>query len=145
MRRTPHPSGDATVNNFGTLERLAQIHRAAAFLREAFGEQGSLREAAESAMTGTHNPILSAGDDDTTRAYLFRARRNRSTYAVTRDPLGSNLPPAEADSWVLDREFALGVREAMPIHVAPEVVLRGLLADGYFVWSEGSNPAGTSQ
>lgn len=96
-------------------------------------------------MSDTHNPILSSGGDDVTRAYLFRARSDPSTYAVTREPLGSNLPPAETGGWVLDREFALGIREAMPIHVAPEAVLRGLLARGYFVWSEGSNPMGTSQ
>ena len=97
-------------------------------------------------MTDTHNPILSSGDDDTTRAYLFRAGGDPSIHAVTRDALGSNLPDHDAaGGWILDREFALGVREVMPIKVAPEPVLRGLAADGYFVWCDGSNPVGTSQ
>jgi hypothetical protein len=47
--------------------------------------------------------------------------------------------------WEFDKEFALGVREAMPVHIAPEPVLRGLEADGFFVWRDGSNPKGTSQ
>lgn len=97
-------------------------------------------------MTDTHNPILSSGDNDATRAYLFHAPDDPQTHAVTRDSLGANLPPLKSDKdWVFDREFALGVREMMPINVAPEPVLRGLLADGYFVWCERSNPVGTSQ
>jgi hypothetical protein len=97
-------------------------------------------------MTDTHNSILSSGDNDATRAYLFQASDNPSIYAVTRDALGSNLPDQDSGGgWILDREFALGVREVMPIKVAPEPILRGLTADGYFVWCEGSNPVGTSQ
>lgn len=97
-------------------------------------------------MTDNHNPILSSGDDDTTRAYLFKTVSNPSTFAVTRDRIGSNLPAQDTGGgWIFDREFALGVREVMPIKVAPEPVLRGLAANGYFVWCEGSNPVGTSQ
>jgi hypothetical protein len=97
-------------------------------------------------MTGTHNPILSSGEDDATRAYLFKARGDPAIHAVSRDALGLNLPsPDAAGGWLRVREFALGVREVMPIKVAPEPVLRGLEAHGYFVWCEGSNPVGTSQ
>ena len=41
--------GGASVNIFGSLDRLSEIRRAAAVLNEAFGENGmaSLREAAE--------------------------------------------------------------------------------------------------
>jgi hypothetical protein len=92
------------------------------------------------------NAVLSSGDDDATRAYLFRASNDPAIYAVTRQPIGDNLPALDGQAeWVLDREFALGVREAMPIHLAPEPVLRALRADGYFLWSQGSNPVGTSQ
>lgn len=97
-------------------------------------------------MSDKHNPVLSSGDDDATRAYLFRASNDPSIHAVTRDASGRNLPsPAETGAWIFDREFALGVREVMPTNVAPEPILRGLMAHGYFVWCEGSNPAGTSQ
>lgn len=90
--------------------------------------------------------VLSSGDDDATRAYLFRASNDSGVFAVTRQRLGDNLPDLDGQAeWVFDQEFALGVREAMPIHVAPEPVLRGLLADGYFLWCKGSNPVGTSQ
>jgi len=47
--------------------------------------------------------------------------------------------------WVFVREFALGVREPMPIRANPEPVLRALKARGFFVSREGSNPMGTSQ
>jgi hypothetical protein len=95
---------------------------------------------------GPQDAVLSSGDDDATRAYLFRASSDPAVYAVTRQPNGANLPTLDGQAeWVFDREFALGVREAMPIHVAPEPVLRGLLADGYFLWCKGSNPVGTSQ
>ena len=93
-------------------------------------------------MTDTLNPVLSSGDNDATRAYLFESSTDPSKHAVTRDVRGSNLPPG---TWTFDREFALGVREVMPINIAPEPVLRGLVADGYFVWSDRSNPKGTSQ
>jgi hypothetical protein len=97
-------------------------------------------------MTGPQDPILSSGDDDATRAFLFRANNDPGMYAVTHDPLGANLPRLKTGAtWLFDREFALGVREAMPVHISPEPVLRGLLAQGYFVWTEGSNPMGTSQ
>ena len=57
-------------------------------------------------MTDTHNPILSSGDNDATRAYLFES------HAVTRDVRGSNLPHSgEFGGWMFEREFALGVRE----------------------------------
>jgi hypothetical protein len=97
-------------------------------------------------MSDRHNPVLSSGDNDATRAYLFESINDPSTHAVTRDVRGSNLPCAgEHGGWTFDREFALGVREVMPINIAPEPVLRGLVADGYFVWSDRSNPKGTSQ
>ena len=97
-------------------------------------------------MSDTHNAILSSGEYDTRRAYLFRARNDPGTHAVTLDAAGSNLPSdPEAGGWTFDREFALGVREVMPVNVAPEPVQRGLVADGYFVWTDHSNPNGTSQ
>lgn len=97
-------------------------------------------------MTDTHNPILTAGGNDATRAYLFRATNDPGAHAVTREALGSNLPYyADGGGWTFEREFALGVREVMPVHLAPEPILRGLVANGYFVWSDRSNPKGTSQ
>lgn len=97
-------------------------------------------------MTSSLNPVLSSGDDDTTSAYLFSASNDPAKYAVSRDRTGDNLPVLEhMAKWTLDRAFALGVREAMPIHVAPEPVLRGLMVQGYFVWCVRSNPVGTSQ
>lgn len=97
-------------------------------------------------MTEPENPILSSGDDDARRAYIFRARNDLGMHAVTCDPVGANLPLVDAaGGWVFDGAFALGVREAMPIHIAPEPVLRGLQREGFFVWCDGSNPRGTSQ
>jgi hypothetical protein len=90
--------------------------------------------------------ILTAGDDDASPAYLFNSRSDPLLHAITRHPSGANLPPLETpDEWVFDGLIALGIREALPVRIAPEPVLRGLLSDGYFVWRDRSNPRGTSQ
>lgn len=91
-------------------------------------------------------PILSSGDDDASTAYLFYCRMDPTIHAVSRDPTGANIPiRGTAQDWVFDRRIALGVREAMPLRIAPEPVLRGLEADGFFIWKDWSNPMGTSQ
>jgi len=97
-------------------------------------------------MNNSAPPVLSSGDDDTSAAYLFYCRQDPTIHAVSRDPTGANIPTEEApQGWVFDQRIALGVREAMPLHVAPEPVLRGLAAGGFFVWKDRSNPMGTSQ
>lgn len=96
-------------------------------------------------MSTSAPPVLSTGDDDASTAYLFYCRQDPTIHAVSRDPRGVNIPIREASEWVLDRMIALGVREAMPLHIAPEPVLRGLEADGFFIWKDRSNPMGTSQ
>jgi hypothetical protein len=91
-------------------------------------------------------PILSSGDDDASAAYLFYGRQDPTIHAVSRDATGANIPTEGApQGWVLDQRIALGVREAMPVHIAPEPVLRGLHANGFFIWRDRSNPVGTSQ
>lgn len=97
-------------------------------------------------MKGASRTVLSAGEDDATTALLFVSRGDASIYAVTRHPQGANLPSdGAALSWQRVGKFALGVREAMPVHISPEPVLRALETQGYFIWREGSNPRGTSQ
>jgi hypothetical protein len=97
-------------------------------------------------MNDHKNSVISAGRTDTTIAYLFHSRFDPSTHAVTRDSEGANLPAdLGPGGWEIVKEFALGVREAMPVHIAPEPVLRGLEANGFFIWRDGSNPKGTSQ
>ena len=91
-------------------------------------------------------PVLSSGDDDASAAYLFYCRQDPTIHAVSRDPTGANIPTGKApQGWALHGSIALGVREAMPVHVAPEPVLRGLEANGFFIWKDRSNPMGTSQ
>jgi hypothetical protein len=91
-------------------------------------------------------PILSSGDDDASAACLFHCRQDPSIHAVSRDRTGANIPiPEGVPEWIFDRMITLGVREAMPLHIAPEPVLRGLEADGFFIWKDRSNPMGTSQ
>jgi len=34
-------------------------------------------------------------------------------------------------------KFRLGVREPMPASIEPEPVIRGIAADGYYVWRRG--------
>ena len=46
-----------------------------------------------------------------TRAFLFHAPDDPHRHAITRNPLGANLPPLETvEDWVFERGFALGVR-----------------------------------
>ncbi len=97
-------------------------------------------------MRDVSRAVLASGDDDATIAYLFMSSGDPSLHAVSRDPQGRNLPSDESEmGWVCQREFALGVREPMPVHIAPEPVLRGLEALGYYLWRDDSNPKGTSQ
>ncbi len=95
-------------------------------------------------MTELSRPIYTSGEDDASLVHLFRARGDQAMWAVTHDQTGRNLPAVEG-GWQLERRFALGVREAMPIKATPEPVLRGLNADGFYVGREGSLPPGTSQ
>ena len=39
--------------------------------------------------------ILTAGDDDASRAYLFNSRSDPLLHAITRHPSGANLPRLE--------------------------------------------------
>ena len=82
--------------------------------------------------------------DDARRAYLFQCGEG-DLFAVSLDKGGANIPAgACGEAWHLRDEFPLGVQQAMPIGIAPEPVLRGIDADGYFLWRMGSIP-GTSQ
>lgn len=82
--------------------------------------------------------------DDARRAYLFQCGES-DLFAVSLDRDAANIPASICDAaWRLRDAFPLGVQEAMPIGMAPEPVLRGIEADGYFVWRRGSIH-GTSQ
>jgi hypothetical protein len=82
--------------------------------------------------------------DDTTTAFLFQCS-NCDLFAVSHDQTGANVPTAECpDGWVLRNTFRLGVREPVPVAIEPEPILRGIVADGYFIWRAG-RMHGTSQ
>ena len=81
--------------------------------------------------------------DEVDQAFLF-AERGSTRRAITRAPL--QLPVSDA-GWELIQTFALGVQHIMPIDMDPEPVIKGILADGFFVWDEGRlpEPSGTGQ
>lgn len=95
-------------------------------------------------MATAEQPIHSGSGEDATIAYLF-CDPGSGMYAVTLDPDGLNLPPIKSGGWTFDRKIALGVWEALPVPISPEPVLRGVKAQGYYVWRDKSNPKGTSQ
>lgn len=67
---------------------------------------------------------------------------------VTLDREGGNLPGlSEGSIWRFVRSFTLGVRDVALATVPPEPILRGLVADGFFVWrtDDASRTPGTSQ
>lgn len=83
--------------------------------------------------------------DDARKAFLF-VNSDRTLSAVTLDRDGRNLPHPETCRWDFAREFELGVQEVTPFGVDPEPILRGVAANGYFVWPvENLQPFGTSQ
>ena len=82
--------------------------------------------------------------DDATTAFLFQCGE-RNLFAVSHDETGANIPTAEClEGWVLRNSFRLGVREPVPAAIEPEPILRGIAANGYFIWRAGAM-FGTSQ
>lgn len=86
---------------------------------------------------------IAASDEHADQAFLFE-EKGTSRRAVTRAPL--QLPPSD-QGWELAQTFSLGVQHVMPIDLDPEPVLRAILADGFYVWSDASlpEPSGTGQ
>ncbi len=82
--------------------------------------------------------------DDARTAFLFQCGKS-DLFAVSLEESGGNIPlDACGEGWHYRETFQLGVHEALPIAVSPEPVLRGIEADGYFIWRKGSI-YGTSQ
>ena len=78
-------------------------------------------------------------------AFLFKSPAGKY-YAVSLRSSGDNLPPPLEGSWTLLRQFQLGVQMPVPSNIDPEPILRGITADGYFIWEvERGEPFGTSQ
>jgi len=85
-------------------------------------------------MTSADDPM----HDDATTAYLFQCGET-DLFAVSHDQTGANIPRAQcAQGWLLRQKFRLGVREPPPASIEPEPILRGIAADGYFIWRRGS-------
>lgn len=83
--------------------------------------------------------------DDARKAFLF-VNFAHTLSAVTFDRDGRNLPHPRICQWNFAREFQLGVQEVTPFGIDPEPILRGMAANGYFVWPvENMQPFGTSQ
>lgn len=81
--------------------------------------------------------------DDARVAFLF-TNENKDLYAVSLEDDGSNLP--SDTHWSKIGEFPLGVQEIVPLRIAPEPILRGLMEAGYFIWKRDYiEPFGTSQ
>ena len=82
--------------------------------------------------------------DDATTAFLFQCGKS-DLFAVTHEQTGANIPTAKCpEGWLLRNTFRLGVREPVPAAIEPEPILRGIAANGYFIWRPGAMH-GTSQ
>ena len=76
--------------------------------------------------------------DDATTAFLFQCGKS-DLFAVSRDRTGANIPRVECpDGWLLRTAFKLGIHEPVPVAIEPEPILRGVAADGYFIWRSGT-------
>jgi hypothetical protein len=96
-------------------------------------------------MTLTGDPgSVTAIPDDATKTYLFD-NHDEMLKAITRDKKGENLPVLRGP-WMFRKAIVLGVQEPTEEGIDPEPVLRGLRADGYFIWpADNIEPFGTSQ
>ena len=67
-------------------------------------------------------------------AYLFQ-RQETDLFAVSLDKSAAALPPLGNDQrWLLREEFRLGLLYPMPVPMEPDKVLRGIEANGYFLF-----------
>jgi hypothetical protein len=85
-------------------------------------------------------------DDAARMAYLFQCG-DTDLFAIALDGTGASIPTVHcAQPWFLREQFPLGVQHSLPINVNPELVLAGLVGDGYFVWRNGgaAKPTGGS-
>ena len=83
-------------------------------------------------------------DDDARTAFLFQCGES-PWFAISPDKSGANIPAVNcAEGWHYRATFRLGIHEVMPVAIEPEPILRGIQANGYFVWRMGSI-FGTSQ
>lgn len=87
---------------------------------------------------------MSGLPEDATTAYLY-VNSEEHLNAITGEKDGANLPSADSP-WTFRNEIMVGVQEPLEAGIDPEPVLRGLQADGYFIWPMNSiEPFGTSQ
>jgi hypothetical protein len=82
--------------------------------------------------------------DDARQVFLF-LNSEEGLFAITRNKNGANLPLISGD-WKFEKEMTLGVQEPLEAGIDPEPVIRGLRADGYFIWPvKNIEPFGTGQ
>jgi len=76
--------------------------------------------------------------DDARPAFLFQCGES-NLWAITLDATGALLPKDACEAeWVLRKTFPLGVHEPVPAPIDPEPMIRGIDADGYYLWRQGS-------
>ena len=75
---------------------------------------------------------------DTRTAYLFQCG-NEELYAVSPDKAGEVIPRSSCtQGWLLRQEFQLGAEEPVPAPIEPGPIIRGINAQGYYIWRVGS-------
>jgi hypothetical protein len=90
---------------------------------------------------------MNHASDEAHTAYLFQCGTEQ-LFAVCLDKTGARLARSPCtQGWFLREEFQLGVQHPIPAAIAPEPILRGIAAQGYYIWRAGSaaRPKGTSQ
>jgi hypothetical protein len=77
---------------------------------------------------------------DAVPAYLFQGD-DIGLFAISLDKTGQNIPRSSCpEGWQLKAEFPLAVHEPVPATIAPEPIIRGIRALGYYIWREGTAP-----
>ena len=87
----------------------------------------------------------SPSEDDASPAFLFKSECGKFL-AVSLQRNGENIPNDDQHNWILLSEFLLGIHEAVPAEIDPEPILRGVKANGYFIWrANRTMPFGSNQ
>jgi hypothetical protein len=84
-------------------------------------------------------------DSDSQRAFLFETDDGK-WLGVTTDDKGAALPAGPGQVWRFRQEFQLGVQHVVPARIDPEPLLRGIKAQGFYVWPvRRLHPRGSNQ
>ena len=66
--------------------------------------------------------------------YLFQCH-GEDLFAISRDITGANIPRSPCThGWIFCEQFELGPGARVPVPIMAEPIMKGIAANGYYVW-----------